>query len=575
MKFEKFFLSIFAILHFVIYFVLPQGGPRYLIDYDDKTFVAPLINMSWNEYWDIWFPNRNNYAFPFRDLSFWIDMKLSAWVGFPTYWLTNWILVAVIAYSAWQILKIYFPQNIYYRFWIFAISFSHPLLVEVIQWASIRKHILVGALLAMPTYWVLRAHHSKLNLSSKLFKFSIGLWLLSLATWPSGLLWITWFLFLTRRKIKIQNWNFALVFSAIFGFMATRIAGGGSDYSGGAETLLSQEGILRAVENGFFSLGRGFFDFFFPFYLQPYFDIRNNLNYLGWPIIIGLLIGFGIWHFRQGLKGLELLLLAALFFIPQCLVFLTYHEFVWSDRYFFLSLIPFNVFLYLNLHKIFDYGKFKFNPLIYVFWLVPPIFLYLTYVNIPRWYDDLNLMQSCYEQEGSSKCLVLSLEKKYDREQCMGAAPYIEAAQKKHKSGLHGSEFELTQQMLFYDALCTVDLTNYSLQQRRDYIDQLASKFPTETVLDFFKVLLALEEKNRPRAFMEARALYLDPSRPLKLNTKFANVLRGQTGALCELVSTLECEQLKQTFFNRINFLSINQSRIDWGYSKTQMSYGR
>lgn len=561
-------LLLFFLVHFM-HFNTPQ---RFLIDYDDKTFVAPLIDMSWRQYWDEWFPNRNNYAFPFRDLSFWMDFRLSEALGSPVYWFTNWLLVLVIAIAIYRIIALYVRRNSPAHILPLGLIFFHPSLVEVIQWASIRKHILVGALLSFPTYWALKKYKEKKCPGNKDWVLWLFFWTLSLATWPSGLLWMFWVIWLFRSDLS-KNFSRARLLggTTIFlAFVAVKIAGGGSDYSGGAANLFNASGVFRAFENAFYSLGRGMFNLLFPFWLQPYYELKHPLNYAGWIFIVLA----AVWLIKKSsvviLPRLELWVLAGLYFIPQTMVFLTYHEFVWSDRYLFLSLPFFTTAIAAYFAAYLDK-----KPIQIILSLYIGVFAIVAYMQIPRWYDDMTLMSDCLEKENSYKCLILTMEKKYDRQGCMGAMPVVEKGYQRMKGPIHSSEVELQQQVLFYDGLCIADLTNYSAEQKANMIQEICDKYPEEDTMDFFRVISYLQRQQPERAYQVATQRYLDMSKKLKLGVKFINVLRGQAKALCEINPTDDCKMRQAQFFERTKHLAYNQSKVTWGYYRTMKSVNK
>jgi hypothetical protein len=128
---------------------------------------------------------------PVRDLSFWVDLRLSEWTGVGTLHLTNvlvWLGIVLVAGSALR--QVRAPS------WgsraVLALFALHPAMANSVAWISARKHLLAVFFLLLATRELLRLT-SDAKRDKRVAALCIAGWYaLAMASQPLGLLWPCW-----------------------------------------------------------------------------------------------------------------------------------------------------------------------------------------------------------------------------------------------------------------------------------------------------------------------------------------------------------------------------------------------
>jgi len=250
---------------------------RKLLSLDDETFILPLKGMDFTTYLTKWLPGRDHYAFPLRDMTFWLDFELSQLLGFQTFWITNVLFFLATLWALKKMLQLVFPQNEGLRWTLLTIIALHPINVEVLQWLSIRKHLLSALFMAFGTLSVLRVSTTNKTPRFRDWMKWAGYYLAGLLCFPTGLLWIFWPLFHFRKHLMAKRQRALLLLGVAIGLAGAvyklavykLVVGLNPDYGKAAGKLFAGSSLLDALELAFRALGRGFFNLLFPFPIPP------------------------------------------------------------------------------------------------------------------------------------------------------------------------------------------------------------------------------------------------------------------------------------------------------------------
>lgn len=82
---------------FAVHFHDQRSFKREFINYDDVEFIQPLKEISSaREYFDKRVFAKDAYGFPLRDLTLIADFRLSEFLGWKTFWLSNFVVYTLV-----------------------------------------------------------------------------------------------------------------------------------------------------------------------------------------------------------------------------------------------------------------------------------------------------------------------------------------------------------------------------------------------------------------------------------------------------------------------------------------------
>lgn len=592
LRMQRFYFAFLSLFVFFLHFSDGHLSDRKFINYDDLDLVEPMVKLSVSDYFTKWLPDRNNHAYPLRDMTLLLDHAVTGVVGFPVYWISQTLLFILLVYFCWQLLRFIWPKDPWLTMALITLIAVHPVVVEVVQWMTIRKHLMAILFLVPGTTYVLKTIDEKLT--AKQWGGIISAYLASLLCFPTGLLWMPWVLFIRRRKFK-NSGNLALavianlIFISLFWIVTTS---GENDYAHGLTRLFS--GWKAMTKGGVFfvlSAGRGSFNFVLPFWVATFYKESHPFTWVGLALLIAIVGGAFVWRktlaarqpraFRlaQQLGGLALITLA-----PSAIVFLGFAGFVWADRYDF-TVLPFALPALALLGDIVLRPLCRNNPRV-----VPALLtamgvwiggaIYTTIDYVPAWRDALSVMKYCVRNEESPKCVIQTLQRALHVEGCGPMARYLDIGRKVFESDPPKYNPEFMSEMPFYDALCIALNAGLTPPQK---IEQLPFLFDTYKGAGeiMFSIILSNIEGNRiDEAFKNAKRYFLsDASRPIVTTYNTVNIYRGHIDALCEIIEKslgpTDCRE-RQKRFEQVNArVPKDKGYRNWGYGITEVMWQR
>jgi len=542
--------------------------------------------LTWKDYWSHWLPNRLNYAFPLRDVTIFFDVSLKNVLGNSTFWISNFIYFLCGQLFFISIIRRRFNRHHFMMLFAIVFLLFHPLQIELIQWVTCRKYLVGFIPIALGTYlfdkWM-----DKPITHRKLLMF-FALWLMSLAAYPTAVFWIFWILWgyyardSNKNKIKLYATIGGLV---SFGYLA--VVG---DATPELNAAIKQ---ITFGEKSFFfaynALGRGIFNFIFPFKLAAFYDEHNPINRVGLAIfagiILGLIILFQLVKKNQNLKkefitGIYWIAGGSLFLIPIANTILSFPDFMLADRHFYMSLPFFIIGICHFIQAIPDGKKIRHDqPKAWnspkkaaVFmglsiWIIAAILV--SYQRVPLWRDAFQLMNDCSAREQAPKCYSQAIRNKFFQNNCLAVETLIKNAAVKYRDVKFSQEFKV--EIPFFHSTCIAFQFDKKPSQKAYEIDRLQTFYGDSPEVIFALTLTLLEEGNRDGAFKMASQYYfgkLDLG-PIQATQTITGIYAGQISALCELAPSSECSNKIQHFLNLHPTVSHQQAAVNWGYKIT------
>lgn len=272
------FATLFGALA-VVYGPLIRADP--LLERDDQRLVAPLTQVgSLRDYLDAVASGRILDRQPVRDLSFVVDLKLSALTGVGTFHLTNLLLWFGLVLTVYATLRASRPAGALLLLCVAAFAL-HPVFVGSVGWVSARKHLLAGLFCLLATAAVVRSPGA---LGWRRLLAIAGLYALSVASQPITLLWPGWAAAHLLLSRPARRRDAALVVAgclpALIACAAVNLAYYQGAYvaQGGAEKFVEGEATGGVA---LLALGRYFANLVFPSALATQYDVGAWLNPLG------------------------------------------------------------------------------------------------------------------------------------------------------------------------------------------------------------------------------------------------------------------------------------------------------
>jgi hypothetical protein len=573
---------VLALLHFH----RPEIFHRGMLTFDDQRFIAPLRGMSFGTYFTQWMPGYGNYAYPLRDLTYFLDFALEARFGFPFLWISNFVFFAIALRLLFRIAERVFGDSARWGWALLAFASLHPMTVEVVQWASIRKHILVAMFIAWGTDRAFALRTSGERPRTRDWSLMVGCYVASLLCWPTGALWIFWLFWFFRDELKAYSARaYRLGAMAVIPLLTvlTLVTLQSHDYREKLAGFLDPAKLASSTVYLLESLGRGAFNLLLPVRIVPYYAEHDWRNWVGLALIAGFIyVATGAVAERAraarkkktkrapaveppGIPARELLLLAAALFAPNAFIYFTPGQMLWADRYVYVALPYF----------LFGVGKIWYRPELARWVALLACMLGLSGAELVRWWqDDLALMKRCAEVEGSARCRLLSIEKAFDRGGCPETYPLIEAHRQAYlDTPVEGMDPAFKNEFPTYEAFCLATMNRPDFEAQAAEIEALERRYPNARYAVYFsEVLVRLRRKDVAGAYRKAGETYLlHPELLNGADAKIFNMLRGQVEALCALqpASTDECRRRQRDFEGAVAGAERLEHQVHWGYSQS------
>lgn len=552
---------------------------RIPIKHDDEAFVWPLASMTLTEYFTRWLPGTDRYAFPLRDLAFWLDFRISAWTGVQLVWVTQ-LVYLVMALWALRGVAVVVGQHLgWSRFaadLFVAVIGLHPTSVEMVQWLSVRKHLLPALLVAIGTQRALLLRLDGRTPSTRDWLTLTALYLASLLCYPSAALWLPWLLWLFREHLRARCVTAAVLgataLAALLG-TAILVVGRNSAFSEHAHLLLTSGELSVAAENWLQGVGRGFANFVLPWHIGPYYTPHSPLALGGIVLFVGALAWVTVRVLRTESPtrrlALDLLVLALALFIPSSYVLVNTHEYIWGDHYAFLPEAYFLLALAVLAPAEWAIARWP-RPLRLATVPVLAVLVLRSAMAAEPWRSDLVLFAHCADHEGAPRCAALAIQKEYDAGGCAAAIRHILEARERFRD-LAPLDHVFETDVPFYDGLCVALRTDLDPAAASAELRQLAVRYRGSQGLVFPSVLLQLRQRDVTGARQIAYGSYMDPTFEIRgVTAKMIDLLRGQAEALCQVsieseAAEEDCRRRQAALLVRTRGFPVNEDHLGWG----------
>ncbi len=392
---ESCFLAVLGLLLLGTYWTLIKLDPVF--KYDDSTLLKYAGSIS-----D--FPLyvsliKNGLVLdvqPVRDLSYFIDIKLKAFLPFYSFHLTNVIIWFFICMVVRRIFLLVRPSRAGLITLLVLMYALNPVSASSVAWIAARKHLLSTLFISLATYFSLKD-------PKKIF-IIIFCYFLSCLSQPINCLWIIWLFALSFKQLKER----ALLLGTGLLVSLLTIAVNFYYYS----TVFSEKVSIVSkfksdVGDSLLALGRYIYQAFNPFAALPTSHYQGSWENLAG---LGLLVAILFYLYKKfKAKEVDTLLPIIYFFTPLILVTANLTHIFCSDTYMLNSLIGF----YWCLLLVFDQKR-------WALYLFAGLFicqgLYnLSYVKVFQNEDELWLYSHQKESTPNSSAMAASIFLKQKR----------------------------------------------------------------------------------------------------------------------------------------------------------------
>lgn len=573
------FLILTAILGYLHF---KNGLDRTLINYDDLDVIRPLFKLNFEGYLLDWLPERRHYAFPIRDLTLFIDH----WLGGDKnsiFWISNFFYFIISALFFSLSLQLLMPGSPVLYAVLLSIFMLHPFQTEVIEWITCRKYLAGGVPIALGTYLVVMWRES--GLSTKKTTVLIGLWILSLLSYPTTVFWIFWAIYYLNRKLEFKTYvRLYLGLALVSMLYLSIISRNTSEINSSLLNIIPAFG--KSFHYGYNALGRGFFNLMIPFWTFPYYKENHAFTFVGLALLfIG---GYALFKYVYSQKkksknrlAIELLKEGIIwfcggliFFIPTINTILGFVDFMLADRHFFFSM-PFFVialgYLLRALHEIFSpYSKYMKAGLLALVacWLGASVISIFS--KAPLWHDSFLLMKNCALNEKSPRCYSQTIRNRFFKSDCNALKDIIIKAAEAYKDQPPYS-FEYKSEVPFFHGSCIALNLSIPKEKKVELIESLQEFYGPSPEIIFGLVLSNLEMGHLDQAFNQANQYYLsDLSKgPISATKSIQSIYLGQISALCSLRPSPLCKARLERFQTIHVEAELNNGAGSWGKEAT------
>jgi hypothetical protein len=575
----------------LLHFRNPDIFSRSLIRFDDHAFIEPIQNLSLSAYFSEWLPKKDSFAFPLRDLTFMADFSLSRLLDFQTFWITQAALFIAVALTWHQLLQRILGAH---ALWVFVPWLFHPLSVEIVQWISNRKHLLVALWTGLGTLLAFKLREQGKTPQPREIGQFLLLALASWLCWPTGILWIFWViaLFWTFRP-KFPHWKLLVVPALALTLLATTLTrSANNDFSKTTDFVQKADTLVQSLRFGVEGIGRGFFSLVFPFFLAPYYRLGAWQNFAG-LVLLAVFIVLAARRFpklpqEQKHRAWIFLSLSLSLLLPTGAIFLSYTEFVWADRYLFLPLPALLVasFLIFGKTKETPARGFKATSL-----FISALFFITAWFKVPAWTRASDLFDACAAREGSPKCVQLAVEARFDEDECSRAPEHFIKARALAAQGPWLEDSSFRTELPLYESLC-IAAVPVSIAQKTQMLEEMKKAYPQTYYAGIGEILTRLSAGQVDEALNQALKTYLAPTDPIpESSVKLLSVIMGQAEALCVLAGlqksgatakmTLDrgaplaqlCNERRALLAQRLASTPLKEKQRSWAFHRTIHAY--
>ncbi len=287
----------------VIMMLLPVLLARPLLYYDDAALIGALKQIDSLSSWlGHYAQGRAIDLQPVRDITYLFDLWVETQVNVRVHHFTNLLLYLWLGQLVFRICgEVGLRSRT--QAWATAIFLVHPIHIEAVAWASGRKFLLAGALLAYATLLALRIRNrcEITAVVSRYYFFMVAAYIASLLSQPIGILfaiWALWYLFPQRKQLPYMMLCFVFgITSAIFSVANLLYYSIAFVNQSGFDKF--QDFSIHRAMAALWSLGRSVFNLTIPFRLSILYSQTAVWNFVGLAIVLSLLILFFVSQRRN------------------------------------------------------------------------------------------------------------------------------------------------------------------------------------------------------------------------------------------------------------------------------------
>lgn len=566
-----------------------QYSERTFIDYDDLQVITPMLKLTWTEYWQNWFPDRTNYAFPIRDLTHFLDQMAEPYATQGFFWVTHFLYHALAMFFVLLTFnRILGPRKVL-PLACFAIVVFHNFNTEVLQWLTCRKYVVPALPLAVGCYLISKWYGQAWQHKRGLILFL--LWLVSIGAYPTSALWIFWAfaaLWVGQRPQRIRTIVIWLGIAATTCISYLALVGKGTgEVNAGLSSIFMNP--YKSWTLGTEAIGRGFWNLLFPFSPAPYYSELRSLGDIGLGLFILVTVLMIVkvararsWTAHTDLsKALIWLALGLILIVPTVNTILSFHDFMLADRHLYLSLPWFvasgALFLraWLSEREGPSLESFK-TPITIgalaalLIWLGFSVKTALDYV--PQWRNSYTLMEQCVFRERSPRCHSQTIRRVFFKDKCHLAAHIMESAADLYKD-LPPFSLEFRTEVPFFHSSCIALSAGLTPDQKIEAIEKLAPVYKESPDIMFALVLAHLEKGDLPGAFGVASGYYMGPLDlgPIFITSSMLAVYRGHLEVLCRYDPSGRCSAALARYHRLHPGSAPHGGANDWGMKVTEL----
>lgn len=221
---------------------------------------------------------------PLRDFSAWLDYRVSEFLNWPVFHLTNLLLWMGGLYFLFKILELN-SVSLGLALLIVAYCGVHPVGVNSVAWVTGRKHLLAAFFALLATYWWLKSLDTE---ERKWGWRAVGAFFLAAISHPIVGFWPMWAAYAAKQKSSIKS---QISFLTCFAFIGIAILGANNYYytnilpqvTGSNKLLDENLGLLVAR---IFVVGRYYYQLLIPFSPSVLnYDVQTFRSYIGLALL--------------------------------------------------------------------------------------------------------------------------------------------------------------------------------------------------------------------------------------------------------------------------------------------------
>lgn len=467
---------------------------------------------------------------PMRDLSFFLDLRLSELVGFQTYFITNLIIFIISLILFHRLTEGFLQRRV--SPYLLSLFLVHPLFWRITTQVISRKYLLATMFILASLYFVKQIENNKrpllnYSLSLLMFIFSLGSHPL-LAAVPALFLVEN---FTRTKRVFPESKGLIAYFVLIFCFTLPWLYFYHQHASHVFDQYLgfSQISLQLNPLDQLLALGRYFVQLFLPISFAEFYDKWSWLNFLG--VVLIPLFYFGI---LKVLSSKTILYFSAWVLLGILLPLISIDSLFIRDGYFFFSAMGFIALL----ESVFEKFKNRQDTNISISFILI-LLLGLSLRESQLLIDRNQQVVVEYQREASCQSLVILLHHQlenqlYDDLKILGPEMISKKCIWANKTNSM-----MTQKLYLFIAAQTEKL-QYS--QKMALIEKSTQNLPQ---LQTAKVMAAVVEKNYAQALELMTELKENTSIEIVEEDPFLNYIQNEFDQGCEEIKSSSCKELE------------------------------